>query len=227
MILSFMMPLDRVVLPPFSGLRILHMPIIFGRRDTYPEFIQPYTNIILAAAKSFAHHSGQVVYLTIDEKVVKAGESHRRKGLHVDGWHKTEEASSGGSWGGGGGGGGFGGSRSHGHPGLGGTGLVTVSSHFGCRAWEGVFSDPVAEGCCEHLRKDCPDNKAIKLEANRLYWMSPHCIHESVVMQEDCRRQFVRISLPSSADWYEGCTENPLGIKPTGKIAPARRFLGV
>jgi len=62
------------------------------------------------------------------------------------------------------------------------------------------------------------------LASGGLYWLSSLCVHESLPVVQDVHRQFVRISLPSTADWYEGCTPNPKGIQPTGKIMPRRRF---
>jgi hypothetical protein len=32
----------------------------------------------------------------------------------------------------------------------------------------------------------------------------------------------IRISMPNSAPWHEGCTPNPLGILPEGPLAERR-----
>ncbi len=57
---------------------------------------------------------------------------------------------------------------------------------------------------------------------NRVYHCGPLTVHESLPVWQTVPRQFIRISMPSDAPWYEGYTENPLGIKPTGPIHPRR-----
>jgi hypothetical protein len=224
---------DKIPLPDFKDLRILLMPIILGDNESIPD--KDLIPMMEAISKTYIAepHKDKVVYLTIDQKIVKPKETHRRKGLHVDGYpHTITDAnlraypgiwagvSHGGTWGGGGG------------PGGGaknfywwdGTGLLTISDVEGCRAWNKSFHfEPKPEGDCEHLREQCTDNDAIILEPNVLYWMSPGCVHESMPMNKETKRTFVRISLPSKCDWYEGCTPNPLGIKPTGKVNYRRR----
>jgi hypothetical protein len=44
-------------------------------------------------------------------------------------------------------------------------------------------------------------------------------------MKTATKRQFVRLSLPSDGPWFEGYTENPLGIKPPVEILPRREFM--
>jgi hypothetical protein len=227
-----------VPMPAHQGLRILLMPIIMGDNSTvpYPDLF-PMLDVM---AKVKPQHKGKVVYLTVDQKVVEAGKTHRRPGLHVDGYPHTIADQTygnaergydgrpgiwaghahGGTWGGGGGWGG-GSKNLYWHDG---TGLLTVSSVEGCRAWNQNFpGEPKVEGDCEHLREHCKE--AVVLEANSLYWMSPGCVHESMPVAADIQRTFVRLSLPSACDWYDGCTPNPLGVKPSGKIARRRQFI--
>jgi hypothetical protein len=54
------------------------------------------------------------------------------------------------------------------------------------------------------------------------YWCGPLTVHEALPMRQETARQFVRLSGPSDAPWHEGYTVNPLGIRPTGPIAPRR-----
>lgn len=225
-----------VPFPNFSGLRILHMPIILGEEDSIPKDLHGYLPLLEIAASKFPQHAGDVVYFTIDEKKLKTGQTHRRPGLHVDGWHKVKVGEhyiggGGGSWGGGGGSWG-GASYSVGSYKKTldneGTGLLTAANKIGCRAWMKTYSgEPEAEGDCEHMRSLFPKSKGVLLQPNQLYWLNPLCVHESIPVTEDMDRQFVRISLPSNSDWYEGCTPNPLGVLPTGSVKPRRtRFMG-
>ncbi len=60
-----------------------------------------------------------------------------------------------------------------------------------------------------------------------VYWMHGLCVHESVPQYKTVPRQFVRLSLPSRAPWFEGYTENPYGVMPTGPILPRREFMNL
>ncbi len=84
-------------------------------------------------------HHGEIGYLTVDEREVRRGETHRRAGLHVDGVYNG----SAGGWGGGAPGGGWG---------VVGNGMLTVSSHAMCRVFNKDFVGwPGMEGECGHL----------------------------------------------------------------------------
>jgi hypothetical protein len=196
----------QVQLPEFSGTRVMMMPVIIGEPESVP--IPAYKKAVAALFDMADRcHAGKVGYLTIDEKIVRAGETHRLQGLHVDGVYK-------GQWGGWGGGGGGWGSVS--------TGMLTVASLPGCRAWRGTFNGlPGLEGECEHLRDQLPDEGTL-FGAGDVFWVSGLCVHESVPMAQETPRQFVRLSMPSGAPWFEGYTENPLGVKPRGPILPRR-----
>ena len=101
-----------------------------------------------------------------------------------------------------------------------------VSSHVGCRAWNANLTGwPGWEGECDHLAPQLPNESAVVFEAGKAYWVDGMCVHESIPMDMSTARAFVRLSLPSMAPWFEGYTENPLGIKPSGKILPRRTFM--
>lgn len=194
-------------LPPFQGIRILQMPVILGSVHSLPRSLAAWTPALLyMMSRKFEYH-GQTGYLTIDERLVKAHTTHRRPGIHVDGVYNGAGA----TWGGGAMWSGIG------------TGMLTVASHVGCRAWEGSFEAELGpDGEFENAEPHLVGKKEITLQPSTLYWMGPHTVHESTPMREDTFRQFVRISMPSDAPWFDGCTENPLGIKPTGSVLPRR-----
>lgn len=196
-----------VTLPPFSGTRVMMLPVLIGKTETLPDFVSHYRDAathLFGMAK--AEYTGMVGYLTVDEKEVNPDRTHRRAGLHVDG-------GSGRGWGGGGGWG----SRA--------TGMLTVASHPGCRAWAQDFIGEVGdEGSCDHLRNQLRSDGTL-FGAGEVYWLDGLCVHESIPQPVAVKRQFVRLSLPSTAPWYEGYTENPLGVKPSGIILPRREFM--
>jgi hypothetical protein len=196
-----------VKLPPFSGTRVMMLPIILGGVSTFPDFVLHYWDVAWCLFRMMdAKHLGKVGYLTIDEKTVALGRTHRRAGLHVDGGEGR-------GWGGGA----PWASRA--------TGMLTVSSHAGCCAWAQQFHGEVGEeGSCEHLRGELRSPGTI-FAPGMVYWVDGMCVHESTRQLGDVDRQFIRLSLPSTAPWYEGYTENPLGVKPSGPILPRRKFM--
>lgn len=199
-----------VDLPDFSGIRVMMMPLILGMGDSIPPMLDRWRGTLAKLFDFCPQHKGQVGYLTIDEKHVKASTTHRREGLHVDGVLNGRA----GGWGGGGGGG----------WGASGTGMLTVSNPAGCRAWRGTFDGwPGNDGECDHLRDQLGDGELFK--PNTCYWVDGLCVHESVPMEKDVDRTFCRLSMPSTAPWFEGYTENPLGVKPTGEILPRRKYM--
>lgn len=212
-----------VEFPKFTGLRIMHMPYhthdllsLSGVADQYAPF--------LAALKS--HTPPGVGYLTIDEVSLKKGEVHRRPGLHVDGVDETGPnrlSGGGGGWGGGSGGGWGGGYTAPSvRAGYGATGMIVAASHLGSCAYAQTFSgEAKANGDCEHMRFQCKDHSP--LLAGVAFGLEPMTVHESLPVEEDCNRQFIRISFPSNSAWYEGYTVNPNGVKPQGEIRPARK----
>lgn len=196
-----------VGLPRPSGIRIMMMPVRMSNIASIPPSLTHWRGTI---NKLFAMSSCKtgIGYLTIDEKVIPAGETHRRRRLHVDGIYKNV----GGGWGGGDNGA------------WGSNGMLTVASHAGCRTWNQDFIGyPKEEGECEHLREQCKEG--VVFQPNEVYWLHGLCVHESLPMKEPTYRQFVRLSMPSTSPWFEGYTVNPLGILPEVAILPRRPFM--
>lgn len=199
--------LGKIELPEFKGTRIMMMPIILGDIESIPDFLGDW-NKAIANLFEMANCKEGIGYLTIDEKRVEPAKTHRREGKHVDGVFQ-------GSYGGWGGGGGWGSV---------GNGMLTVASHPGCRAWAGEFvGRPGWEGECDHLTDQCDEGTLFG--ASEVYWVDGLCVHESVPQTRAVDRQFVRLSMPSDAPWFDGYTVNPLGVKPTGRILPRRPFM--
>jgi len=200
--------LAEIRLPEFTGTRVMMMPVVLGDMESIPASLKHYKECIKSLFL-LQKHKDEIGYITIDEKFVVAGTSHRRGGKHVDGVYQGTC----GGWGGGGGGWG-----SHGN------GMLTVSSHAACQAWRGFFRGwPGVEGECDHLSEQCVLGEV--LEPKTVYWVDGMCVHESMPIDKDINRQFIRLSLPSGGPWFEGYTENPLGIKPSAEILPTRVFM--
>lgn len=194
----------RVTLPPFRGIRIMMMPFhIHDPEHSLPDELTEWFHILRQMGKDAPRGVG---YLTLDEALVRAGETHRRPGLHVDGIGTDGQA---GGWGAGGG--------------YGASGMTMVSSHVGCVAWNQAFGGhPKPDGDCAHLDPELDPAAAVVLQPLNVYWCGPMTVHKALPMPTDTHRQFCRVSYPSSAPWYEGYTENPLGIAPTGPVHARR-----
>lgn len=83
---------------------------------------------------------------------------------------------------------------------------------------------PVGDGDCEHLRAQLSDKECYSFQAGDVIWADGLMVHESYPATRPVRRQFVRVSLPNNAPWFVGYTENPLGIRPCGRIIDQPRI---
>lgn len=194
-----------VTFPKHMGIRIMMMPVRLEDPETWPDSLKGYQGMLgdLVGLSSCQEGTG---YLTVDERILEAGETMRRPGRHVDGVYR----------------GGVGGWAPEG-PWAGG-GMLTASNVVGCMAWRGRFEGaPGDEGGCDHLRDLGTEHEL--LEAGIAYWLDGLCVHESLPMKQRGPRSFVRLSMPSDAPWFEGYTENPLGVKPNGKVLGRRDFM--
>lgn len=194
--------------PEFSGTRIMMMPVKIGTVAGVPEHYHKFVHTLFGMCEARFH--GQIGYLTIDEREVKAGNSLRRGGLHVDGYYQGRC----GAWGGGGGWGSVG------------NGMLTVSSTAHCEAYLGVaYGEIGSEGEADKL--DLTHCKPALFGAGDVYWVDGACVHESLPVVEDTKRQFVRLSMPNNGPWFEGYTKNPAGIQPSAETLPMRdKFMG-
>lgn len=188
--------------PEFSGSRIMMMPVELGSLKGIPS---QYHGLIMNLYNVMeSRFKGMIGYLTIDEQELEPNETLRRGGLHVDGYYHGKC----GAWGGGGGWGSVG------------NGMLTISSTPHCKAYLGMFDgEPMAEGECDHLTVP---NDGELFEAGHIYWVDGACVHESMPVEKNTKRQFVRLSMPSNGPWFEGYTENPAGVKPSNEILPER-----
>lgn len=194
--------------PPFTGLRIMMMPVRLGDLTGVPEQYHALVEQLYGHTEHRWH--GHIGYLTIDERTLVAGETMRRPGLHVDGYYQGSF----GVWGGGPGPGGGWGSV--------GNGMLTVSNTSHCQAWLGaVYGEIGPEGEADKL--NLRTAKPVLFEPGQVYWLDGGCVHESLPVREPVDRVFVRLSMPSSGPWFEGYTENPdPSIKPSNDILPRR-----
>lgn len=152
----------------------------------------------IAKMVSFVPHIKGEAYLTVDEKLVKDGRSHRRGGAHVDGNYISGWGSSSG-WLTGVAGRKLPESDHAKHYCAEAGGTLIISDINGCRGWTGNYSGkPTQGGNCEHI--DLSEMDTILMEPNYLYWMNSTAIHESIPIEGHRMRSLIRITLPPTAN---------------------------
>jgi hypothetical protein len=177
--------LGPVVLPQ-GGSRQFYMHGFDAANPQMPEGYDDYLDPVLALLEAAGVHEGKS-WMTVDEKVVLAGMSQRRPGPHVDGKFNIKAV----SWGGGGGG------WNHSCnliPTVR-TPVIVASTVSACRAWAGEFDAvPNESGGLEHIEDQL--GEGVILPAHVGYLLSGDCIHESMRVERDTQRTFLRIALP-------------------------------
>jgi hypothetical protein len=148
----------------------------------FEDYLEPVVALCRAAGAS----SG-IAHMTVDEKVVGAGMSQRRPRPHVDGCFMPAK-------------------KTWGHPAPGWAhycnnlpvarmSVIVAASVTGCRAWQGEFdAEPRNDGDLSHIADRLGAGEL--LPANMGYWLSPDCIHESIIFDQPVQRAFLRIALP-------------------------------
>lgn len=174
---------------PYKG-RQKYMHSFDLASPTMPKGFEDYLAPVVTLCQS-ARATVGIAHMTVDEKIVPAGNSQRRPGPHVDGRFMPHVAiwghEPGPRW-------------LHGCNNITGSpiprmAVIVAASVAGCRAWRGTFvGQPASDGDLAHLM-DQLDNGEI-LQARMGYWLSPDCVHESMVFERDTQRTFLRIALP-------------------------------
>lgn len=192
----------RVEFPEFLAERVYMKE--FYKDKGLPEELsrwQPSIDIMLDGVDS----SGPI-YLMIDEAFVKEGTSHRREGVHIDGYWNPGISAHGG------------GHRpthlptpSHGPRHLAGRwdlpkpwshstfeepeGIILVSNVFASRGFKGEFNGEIGEGGdCSKI--DLSGLLELSMEPNRVYAGNVTALHESLKVEKDCYRQLIRLNVP-------------------------------
>jgi hypothetical protein len=200
-------------LPEFNGDR-LYMHALDVQDPQLPSRVGRYRPLIDQLMPYVPLKEG-IVYLTIDEKMIVPGTSHRRPGAHIDGiWQPAVQAhsippthiipapspsqtrlqtrlKSGGhdipspGWN---------------DPEVDGGGLILLANQVGCRAYVGDFDCvPGSGGDCEHIRDQLDAAPSFLMKANKAYLCNVWGVHESLPATQQTRRSLVRITLPVEA----------------------------
>jgi hypothetical protein len=191
-----------VAFPAFSGININMMPFIMGDEDSIPDTMSGYLPM-LRACEIPADEIGQVGYLTIDERFVESG-THRRGGVHTEGFGAT------GRWGGGGG-------QWGGNGGL----FIANSVPDSCIIYDGAI--PVSGPGGEVTEDQLGGLDSLLMDDSTLYWIHDRTPHASLPVSGN--RQFFRMVTSEVSVWFaDHSTVNPLGIAPRGRIIHGSKF---
>lgn len=193
---SVVKDIGAVALPTFGGDQLYMHPVDVVTRQLPAAFSRWEDTVSILLDRAQVKEG--IVYLTIDEKELTPGKSHRRGGAHVDGVWIPEMSA-------------------HGRPGhvvrvggweaptgrwkeaSNGGGLVLLSSVEGCKAWAGEFEgEPGVGGDLEHIRGQLDASAATPLRAGNAYLLNVWGVHESVPVTRLVQRSLVRLTLPES-----------------------------
>lgn len=159
--------------PEFTGERIYMRRIVDGIVPPDLARWAPTIEAMLAGV-----NVGGPVYLMVDQMRVAKGETHRRPGMHVDGWWDEKAGS-------------------HGHRrGAGVQTLVLAATHEGCRAFVGSYDDASVGDGGDCSAVDARGMDVVPMAPGRAYHGdAATLLHESVPCAEDCERTVVRLNV--------------------------------
>lgn len=174
-----------VTFPDFTGIRCLMMPYVQGDPASVPEYFAPYRDIISSVFIS----EGELGFLTIDESPATKGTPHRGarakfgRALHTEAGFRPGSSTYGWGWG-----------SSH---------LVTLDPDVeillannldgSCALWDAVHANTSVDGDIGDKAHMYPYSEATLMRAGDVHRIGILTPHESLPVEEDVDRQFLRI----------------------------------
>lgn len=195
--------IGQIRFPAYSGIRCLMMPYIQGDPSSVPREYRAYDGII---ASTYIKR-GDVGYLTIDESPVQRGAAHRAaraktaRALHTEAGLRDYLP----QWGGGGWG-------SDDNVTLDGDVAVLLANNIDntCALWDAEHRDTSRDGDIGHAAAQYPYASAAMMAAGEVYKIGIFTPHESLPVNRDARRQFLRIISSGVHGREPYFTPNPL-----------------
>lgn len=190
--------------PPFSGIRCLMMPYVQGEHDSVPETYASYRDII----DSVFLRKGDLGFLTIDESIAVKGKPHRGersrypRALHTEAGKNPNYMLGWGSvgWG-------------CNHTVTLDRGVrILLANNLGdsCAIWDAEHEDTSLDGDIGYAADDYPYEDAVFLDAGDVYEIGILTPHESLPVDRDFERQFLRIVSSGVYGREPYFTANPL-----------------
>ncbi len=179
------MSTPNIIFPRFAGIRCLMMPYIQGEADSVPESYAPWRSII----DSVFMKKGDIGFLTIDESHVCAGQPHRGqrakypRALHTEAGRREGAFRWGSGWG----------DREAVtlEPDV----KILLSSNLAgsCAVWDAEHWDTSFDGDIGYAADQYQYSTATFLRAGEVREIGIATPHESIPVQRDFDRQFLRI----------------------------------
>jgi hypothetical protein len=150
----------------------------------FEDYLAPVTALCAAAGATTG-----IAHMTVDEKIVSPGMSQRRPKPHVDGCFMPDamrwaHPSPPPGW-----------QHYCNHIPVGRMPIIVAASTAGCRAWRGRFdAQPGTDGDLSHISDQLGEGEVLPPGVG--YLLSPDCVHESMVFDQQTQRTFLRIALP-------------------------------
>lgn len=197
--------MNKITFPEFSGIRCLMLPYFQGEAESVPpEYRNGYENII---QNTFLER-GKIGFLTIDESEVIAGKPHRGarsktdRALHTEAGRHPDKVY---AWGGGGWG------SSH-RVTLDRNTRVLLANNIDdtCAVWDTEHENTSLDGDIGEFSYLYPYEEAVFMKAGEVREIGILTPHESLPIQNCCKRQFLRIVGQGVHGRESYFTENPL-----------------
>ena len=185
--LSYVEQRGKVNFPEFTGERVYMKE--FYKEKGLPSELSRWQSTVDSMLEGV--DTDGPIYLMIDQGVVKGGTSHRRGGLHVDGYWNPRISD-------------HGGAKHFGSWKTGGwvncdfkdkEALILASSLTAARGYQGIWEGSCGEGGdCSHINTS--NLKEVVMHAGNVYAGNVAMLHESLPVAEDCIRTLVRLNVP-------------------------------
>jgi hypothetical protein len=192
--------------PPPLDRNVNMMPFIMGKEESLPCDLRPYYALI-ASCPVPESEIGKVCYLTVSERFIRASDTQRRGGLHIEAPRTSLQSDPA-----------FTAAREHAW-GMGvaftqdelhgGIYMASNMDNTSC-VWDALVDKSASNshGAIEHLRPFLGEGH--RLQAGELIWMTDRTPHEAVPQEVDGYRQFFRLVTNEISIWYaDHCTPNP------------------
>lgn len=198
------MKVGRITFPEFSGLRCLMMPYVQGDAGSLPEQYSAYFGVLT----DLYFVRGEIGYLTIDESIAVRGRPHRgqrattSRALHTEAGRHPDKVY---AWGGGGWG------QKHRVTLDGDVEVLLANSMDGsCALWDTIHHDTSLDGDIGHCSDQYPYEDAVIMSAGDVHRIGILTPHESLPVEHDVQRQFLRIISSGVHGRERHFTVNPL-----------------
>lgn len=196
---------DSITFPEYNGIRCLMLPYIQGEPDSVPtQYRGKYDSIL----EQLCLERGKIGFLTIDESPVIAGNPHRGqrakygRALHTEAGRNPIAC-----WGGGGNNWGGKPNVTLDHD----TRILLANSlNATCAVWDAVHENTSLDGDIGDCASDYPYHNARFLKAGEIAEIGIFTPHESIPVERNCLRQFIRIVGSGVHGREPYFTENPL-----------------